>query len=147
MTSVSASPIHPLPDNQTRFFWDGAREGKLLVQRCDDCGHRQHPPGPVCRSCLSAGVTPIEVSGRGTVYTHTVTTHVFHPYFEDKVPYVLVVVELEEQQGLKLLSRMTDCAEDEVRIGMQVEVSFVDEGEGVVLPLFKPATARQEVAS
>jgi uncharacterized OB-fold protein len=142
MKSVSAPPVHPLADNLTRFFWEGAREGKLLAQQCADCGHRQHPPSPVCRSCLSDRVSPTELSGRGTVYTYTVTTHVFHPSFAEKVPYILVVVELEEQPGLKMLSRMTDCTEDDVRVDMEVEVRFTNEGEGVVLPLFAPVALR-----
>jgi uncharacterized OB-fold protein len=126
------------PNETTRFFWDGAREHKLLIQRCDECGFYIHWPRPLCPRCHSAKLTPTPLSGRGTVFTFTIVHHVFHPSFAEEVPYSLALVELEEQQGLRVLANIVDCPNDALRIGMPVEVTFEDREEGTV-PQFRPA--------
>jgi uncharacterized OB-fold protein len=123
----------PLPDLDTAFFWQGAREHKLLILHCDACDYWVHYPKPACPNCGGA-VQPKQVSGRGVVHTFTVT-HNPVPGFEP--PFAVVLVELEEQKGLRVVSNLADVPADEIEIGMPVEVAFVDAGEDVVLPLFK----------
>jgi uncharacterized OB-fold protein len=126
----------PQPDLDTAFFWNGTREHKLLILHCDECDHWVHYPKPACPSCGGA-VHPKPVSGRGVVHTYTIT-HAPVPGFEP--PFGVVLVELEEQKGLRVVSNLVDVPPDEIEIGMPVEVTFVDAGEDVVLPLFKRRT-------
>lgn len=131
---MSERPL-PLPDAATAFFWDGAREGRLMILRCNDCGTYLHPPRPVCRSCASSRLAPAHVSGRGTVYSFTVT-HRAVPGFT--TPFAVALVELEEQAGLRLVTNLAGVAPEDTRIGMEVEVVFEQVAGGVTLPLFAP---------
>jgi len=123
----------PQPDVDTTFFWEGAREHKLLILHCDECDHWVHYPKPACPVC-GGSVQPKQVTGRGVVHTFTIT-HNPVPGFEP--PFAVVLVELEEQKGLRVVSNLVDVAPEDIEIGMPVEVAFVDAGEDVVLPLFR----------
>lgn len=125
----------PSPSEITRFYWDSAREHKLVIQRCDDCGYYIHWPQVVCPRCQSDRLSPAEVSGRGTLYSFTIVHHVFHPGFAS--PYNLAIVELEEQAGLRLLTNILDCPNEALRVGLPVEVTFEDR-DGYALPQFRP---------
>ncbi len=139
MTPEAAQPRPTLPPTEiSRFYWDAARAHKLLIQRCDDCGHYIHWPQVSCPSCQSERLSPAEVSGKGTIYSFTIVHHLFHPAFADEVPYSLAIIELDEQPGLRLLTNIIDCPNDELSVGMAVEVTFQDQ-EGATLPQFKPA--------
>jgi uncharacterized OB-fold protein len=135
------SPPKPLPEALTAPFWEGANEGRLLIQRCQQCGTYIHLPRPICRNCLSFDLQYEQVSGRATLYSFTITYRAFHPYYVDKVPYVLASVDLVEQAGLRFLSRLTDVEEADLRIGMDLAVEFTDLEPGFAVPLFKPAGA------
>ncbi len=139
MTSEQRAALRPvLPPNEiTRFFWDAARQHKLVIQRCDGCGYYIHWPSVLCPRCNSDKLAPSEVSGRGTIFTYTIVHHVFAPIYADEVPYSLAIVELEEQPGLRMLARILDCPNESLRIGMPVEVTFED-FENVTLPQFRP---------
>lgn len=132
-------PPLPDPDDLTRFFWEGVKQHRLLILRCQECGNYIHYPRPICNKCLSMNLAPDQASGRGTLYSYTVTMQAFHPYFVDKVPYILAVVELSEQEGLKLTTNIIDCPENRLHIGMPVEVVFREVAPGFTLPLFRPA--------
>lgn len=123
----------PLPDAETAFFWEGARNRQLLILHCDACDWWIHYPKPACPRC-GGPVTPKPVSGLGVVHTYTIT-HSPVPGFDP--PFAVVLVELEEQPGLRLVSNLTGVAPDDIVIGMQVEVVFEESGD-VVLPLFTP---------
>ncbi len=138
MTPEAAQPRPTLPPTEiSRFYWDAARAHKLLIQRCDDCGHYIHWPQVSCPVCQSERLSPAEVSGKGTIYSFTIVHHLFHPAFADEVPYSLAIIELNEQPGLRLLTNIVDCPNDELSVGMPVEVTFQDQ-EGATLPQFKP---------
>jgi hypothetical protein len=124
----------PLPDEETAFFWKGLRSNQLLILRCAQCGYWIHYPKPRCPQCGGDDVAPQQVSGRGIVHTYTVT-HNAVPGFQP--PFAVVIVELEEQKGLRVVSNLIDVAPDDVRIGMPVEVVFRPVADGVTLPLFK----------
>jgi uncharacterized protein len=132
----SPAPPTPMLTADNRFFWEGAKEHKLMILRCDACGTYIHLPRPVCRKCLSFDLSPAEVSGRATLYSYTVTHKVFHPYVADKVPYIVATVELVEQPGLMLLTNIVGLDEADVQIGMALEVSFQPLGPETVLPVF-----------
>ncbi|HXA28417.1 MAG TPA: Zn-ribbon domain-containing OB-fold protein [Candidatus Angelobacter sp.] len=133
----AARPPRPLPelDLWNRAFWTGGAEGRLMIARCASCGYWLHPPGPVCPECLSREVGAQEVSGRGTVNTFTVNHQPWHPAFA--TPYVIALVELDEQPQLRLVTNLVDCDPAQLRIGMPVEVCF-EQVEDVFIPLFRP---------
>lgn len=121
----------------TEPYWAGARRGELLIQRCQACGHRWHPPLPRCPACHSADIAWTPVSGRGHVYTYTVVYHATHVAMADKVPYISALIELEE--GPRVLTNLRNCTEDEVRVGMPVRLRFEALTPEITLPQFEPA--------
>lgn len=128
----------PLLNAETRPFWTGGEVGELRMHRCDDCKRFFHPPAPVCRDCTSLNVTPTPVSGRGKVLTFTINHQAWTPEFTQ--PYVVAIIELEEQEGLRFLSNVVNCPPDAVEIGMAVTVLF-ENVEDVWIPLFEKAAA------
>lgn len=142
--AVAKRPPPGISDD-TRFFWDGARAGKLLIQRCKGCGLLRHPPGPVCPSCHSFEWDTVEASGRGTVYSFVVMHYPEVAPFDHPNPIVLV--ELEE--GTRLISQIVGTQPGEVQIGQAVQVEFNTFNDGeLVLPQFRlVAAAAQGVAA
>jgi uncharacterized OB-fold protein len=127
----------PQINDENRAFWTGGAEGELRIAHCANCGYYLHPPTPRCPKCWSEDVAPSAVSGRGSVYSYTINRQQWMPDLE--VPFVLAVVELDEQPGLRLITTLVDCGPEAVEIGMPVEVTFVARGEAFV-PLFRPAS-------
>jgi uncharacterized OB-fold protein len=129
----------PLPriDEESKGYWEACQRRELVVQRCGACGTLRHYPRALCPRCLSDAVEWVRCSGRGTVYTYTVTYQNQAPGFRDQLPYVLAYVELAE--GVRLLTNIVDCAPEAVRIGMPVAVVFEDATAAVTLPKFRPA--------
>jgi uncharacterized protein len=121
----------------TAPYWEAAREGRLVVQQCQDCRQVWHPPLPSCPHCHSANLGWLETRGAGTVYTCTVVRHPTHFAFADKIPYAIALVELAE--GPRLVTAITGCAPDEVRVGLPVHVVFRDVADGVTIPYFEPS--------
>jgi uncharacterized OB-fold protein len=130
-------PIPQITD-ENGAFWTGGRNGELLIVRCSACGYYVHPPSPRCPQCLSDQVEPSSVSGRGTVYSYTINRQAWVPGLE--VPFVIAIVELDEQPGLRLMTNIVDCPPEDVEIGMPVEVAFVERGE-VFVPVFHRVAA------
>jgi len=124
----------PTTAGDTAAFWTGGHAGRLLITTCEDCGHRAHPPHPRCRSCFSERVAPAPVSGRATVYSFTINRQAWSAGLE--VPYVIAVVELDEQPGLRLLTNIVGCPVEAVAIGDAVEVAFIARGAASV-PVFR----------
>jgi uncharacterized OB-fold protein len=120
---------------ENAFFWRAGEARVLRFMRCRSCGFYIHPPLPICRVCKSRDVQDEPVSGRGTVLTYTVNRHVWEAGLE--APYVIAIVELSEQRGLRLTTNIVNCQLDEVRIGMPVHVVF-ERYDDVWLPLFEP---------
>ncbi|KKC03667.1 Zn-ribbon domain-containing OB-fold protein [Mycobacterium nebraskense] len=107
----------------------------LLIEYCDNCARWVHPATNKCRAC-GGPLVARPVSGRGTVFTYTVNHHPYNP--EIPVPYVIAIVELAEQQGLRVAANIVDCEPDSVRCGMPVDVR-PEKGSGGA-PQFAPAT-------
>jgi uncharacterized OB-fold protein len=141
--SSAVIPPRPAEDSLTAFFWQGARDGKLLILRCRQCQSYIHWPRPVCRFCLATDLSPAEVSGRGRLHTYTSATQAFHPYFLERVPYIIATVELEEQPGLMMVSNLVGVEPMAVQPNMLVEVLYREVAPGLTLPLFEPATTRR----
>ena len=141
MTADSTRPVNaptsgrigPWSNQDTQFFWDGARARKLLIQQCVSCDKLRHPPGPMCPFCHSLDWKTLEASGRGALYSYTVLHHPSAPGFDG--PAVGVIVELEE--GVRVVSNLVDGDVADLRIGELLGVVFVDQSEGYTLPLFR----------
>lgn len=139
MTTARSEWNKPLPTvvGETKPYWDYCRRGELLIQRCDKCGEYQFYPRGICANCWSDdSIRWVQASGRGTVWTYTVTYQNRTPGFAEGVPYVLAVVELEE--GVKMFTNIVDCNPRELTIGMAVEVTFVRATDQITVPYFKP---------
>lgn len=122
----------PQPSNLTAPHWDGARQHKLMVQKCDDCAGYTFIPRPVCHHCFSPNLKWVESSGKGTVYSYTIVHRPPDPSFE--APFCIAIIELEE--GWHMTSNIVGSPVEEIRTGLPVEVEFLDVGE-MTLPAFK----------
>jgi len=130
---------HPQPsaNEETRAYWEGATRGELVLQRCRACGRVQHRPRALCVSCLSDAIEHFVASGRGRVYTFTVTHQNGARGFREALPYVLAYVELDE--GPRVLSNIVGCDPRAVAIGMEVRATFASSADGYAVPCFCPA--------
>jgi uncharacterized OB-fold protein len=126
--------LAPAVTFDTRFFWDGLKDHKLLIQQCSGCGVLRHPPRPMCPHCNSLSWDAIESSGRGEVFSFVMPQHPPYPWFE--YPYIVVLVDLEE--GVRLVSNLCDVNPGDVSIGMAVRVFYEHFEDGLVLPQFRP---------
>jgi uncharacterized OB-fold protein len=129
----------PLPrvDEESKGFWEACQRHELYLQRCGGCGALRYYPRALCPRCLSDATEWVLSSGRGTVYTYTVTHQNQAPGFRETLPYVLAYVELDE--GVRMLTNIVGCDPNIVKIGMPVEVAFEDVTPEATLPKFKPA--------
>jgi uncharacterized OB-fold protein len=125
----------PIVTDDSAVFWDAAARGRLVAQRCGGCGALRHPPRPMCPHCRSLEVEEAVLSGRGTVYSYAVLHHPQHPAFD--YPVLGALVDLDE--GIRLVSNLTDVAPEDVRIGMRVAVHFVPTAGDAAVPVFRPA--------
>jgi len=127
--------LAPTTTPDSKFFWDGLNDGKLLIQRCTGCRTLRHPPRPMCPRCNSLEWDAIEASGRGTVYSFVMPRHPPWPWFEGQT-YIVALIELEE--GTRILSNLRDVDPAAVTIGMPVEAFFERFDGRVTLHQFRP---------
>ena len=134
---MTAQPSRATPaiTDLTRPFWDAAKQGRLVIQRCGDCRYYNHPPKEACDNCLSTGLAFEHVSGRGRVWSWTVMHQKSVAGFDDAVPYLTALVELEEQPMLLLVTNRPGATLGAFSIGDPVHVIFEDNGV-FVLPQF-----------
>jgi uncharacterized OB-fold protein len=122
--TTQPSRAAPAVTDLTRPFWDAAREGRLAIQRCADCRYYNHPPKDACDNCLSTNLTFEDVSGRGSVWSWTVMHQKSVAGFEDAVPYLTALVELDEQPMLLLVTNLPGVTLGAFKIGDRVHVTF-----------------------
>ncbi|KGH25241.1 Zn-ribbon domain-containing OB-fold protein [Comamonas testosteroni] len=134
---VAAPKIkRPAPgvSDDNRFFWEGLKEGKLLIQRCKSCGDLHHPPGPVCPKCHSFDWDTVQASGKGTVYSFVVMHYPEVPPFDHPNPIGLV----ELQEGVRVIAQLVGVKPGEVQIGQKVQVEFNTFDGDLTLAQFRP---------
>jgi uncharacterized protein len=140
VSSVEPSPPLPCPppivSPEARPFWEGAAEGRLMLQRCSACATVVWYPRGVCPACGSLSLDWFETTGRGTVYSFTVNRRGAGDY-GGIGPYVLAYVELDE--GPRMLTNIVNCDPADVKIGGSVRAVFHPTGEGTALVRFEPA--------
>jgi uncharacterized protein len=127
----------PLLDDDNREFWTSGESGSLRLPFCTSCVRWVFPPVRRCPTCgRETEYRPL--SGKGRVFTYTVNHHPFNP--EVNVPYVIAIVELAEQEGLRFTTNVVHCPPEAVTIGLPVRVLFEPHGE-IFVPLFEPDPA------
>jgi uncharacterized OB-fold protein len=134
---MSERPFRVLPrvTPQNEHFWRGGARGRLQFLRCRDCALYVHPPQPVCPACLTKNLAVEAVSGRATVATFTLNHQPWVPAPDH--PYVIAIVEIDEQPSVRLMTNVVHCPPEGVYIGMPVRVVF-EQHDDVYLPLFEP---------
>jgi len=134
-------PDRPVPriTPEARPYWDGAREGRLVIPRCRACGAAFMYPRVACPSCGSRDVGWIEASGRGRLHSFAIAHQILNRAFKAKPPVILAMVELEE--GPRLLTNLVNAPADPaaLRCDMPVRVVFQTLTAEVTLPVFEPA--------
>lgn len=138
MTMPPAGRPMPRMDGLTREFYGWCGRGQLRFQRCASCGAWRHVPREMCAQCGDFEWSWARSAGRGHVYTWTTVERPMHPAFAGDAPYAVVVVEMDE--GVRLASTVTNCAPEDLAIGMPVRVVFDASGD-VTLPRFERVSA------
>ncbi|MCT7657070.1 Zn-ribbon domain-containing OB-fold protein [Mycobacterium deserti] len=141
--------LAPSPTAESREFWTGGRRGELMICRCHACGRYYHPPAPACWRCRSTDVAPQRASGRATVAAYTVNRQPWIPGLDP--PYIVAMVELDDEPDVRLITNVVDVSLDDIRVGLPVEVFFEDwtdpsgdQDTRVWLPLFRPVSPRED---
>ena len=130
----------PLPTitDENRGFWEGAKQGKLTMQKCGECGHIRYPISHVCPDCLSYEFAWTPLSGRGEVFSYVVFHQLYNKAFADDIPYNVAMVQLEE--GPRMFSNIVDVDSndgDAVTIGDKIEVVFEQATPEIAIPKFR----------
>jgi uncharacterized protein len=145
MTAEPSKPYRgalPRPTPETKPFWDGAKQHRLMLPWCKACGRAHFFPRNCCPHCFGFDLEWRQASGRGKLHTYVIN-HKPARGFEDKVPYVIAVVELEE--GPRMMSNLVmdgTPTPEKLPIDMDLEVCFDDVTAEVTLPKFRIAGAR-----
>ena len=129
-----AKPL-PVITEESRPFWEGCRQGKLMLQYCSQCQHYQFYPRLYCVQCGMATPEWVEVSGRGVVYSYTIIRQNKSPQFTNDTPYNVALVQLAE--GPRMLSNIVDIPLSEIRVDMPVMIVFDAVTDAIALPRFK----------
>jgi len=124
----------PTPTPDTQPYWDGLMAGKLVLQRCADCGTVRHYPRPVCDHCYSMNAEWFEASGEGNVHSWTETHYAFHPGFKGDLPYLLLTVDLKE--GVRMQAQARGITIQDVKVGMKVKVQAERVKDDLALAVF-----------
>jgi uncharacterized OB-fold protein len=129
----------PTPEGLNAEFYAHCNEERLCFQRCTACGRWRHLPRLMCARCGSSDWEWAQSSGRGRIYSWTVTHQPMHPAFAGEAPYAVVVVELEE--GVRMVSGLRNLPPDEIELDVPVEVTFERISDEIALPYFQPRGA------
>jgi uncharacterized protein len=133
----ATSPPVPGPYPNEAFFWEALRNHEFHLLRCQNCGHFVHYPRPICDRCQSLDLKPEAVTGRGSLYSYTTIMQAGHPYFVDKVPYIIGVVDIEEEPGIRVAGGI-DATEGELQCDIPVEILYKDITNQLTLAFFRP---------
>ena len=120
---MSGKPA-PVPNADTKPFWDACNEGRLIYQSCRSCGHTQFYPRAICVNCEGRDLDWLDATPAGTVHTFTVVHRAPTPAFREDAPYVLALIDLDD--GFRMMMNVVDCDPEAVEIGMAVRIVFED---------------------
>ena len=129
----------PVPNEWTKPFWDAAKRHVLELQRCQSCGHFQHPPYATCTQCVSTDLKFEPVRGVGAIYAYTIMYHTGDKRFASAVPYASIIVELDDAPGALLAGNLPEAEYTEAKVGRRVEIAFERLNDDITLPQFRLA--------
>ena len=118
-------------------FWESARRHELVVYGCQNCGSL-YSQTTECIACDSPHMEWVKVIGKGQVFTFCVYQQAFNPAWQEDIPYNVAYVKLDE--GPLLIANIVGCSNDDIRVGMPVQVVFDDVSDEVTLPKFTPVS-------
>jgi uncharacterized protein len=134
---IPTGPDRPVVDADSESWWAAVQDHRLIVNACAACGRNSLYIRPFCPHCWSEEVSLTPATGRARLYTWSVVHQNAAP-FDARTPYVLAMVDLEE--GPRLMTVIEDCAVDDLRADMQLEIAFRDDEDGFTVPVFRPDT-------
>ncbi len=138
MTQQYSKPI-PSPQGESDYYWQKAKEHELWLRKCEDCGQAYFYPRDISPCCFSKNTSWIQASGNATLYTYGIVQRAPHPGFRDDVPFVTAIVELEEGPRMATNIVIDEPSEDNLKVGMALQVTFEDITDEIALPKFRPA--------
>ena len=130
--------LQPRPTAEEHEFWAGAGRGELRIQHCTTCGLHQHYPRLLCSHCGKETLEWVTASGNGTVYSYTVIRQNGVPPFNERLPFVVATIDLDEA-GARMIAAMPDVAPDAAQIGMRVRATFRPAADDLGFVDFAPA--------
>lgn len=135
----SAPGIAPLPDRDSRPFWEAVERGELVVQLCVRCGRRQYPPMPVCARCHSSELTWTLGPEGGRLYSWVVVHHPISEIYAAEVPFAVGLVECDD---FRMVVRMAGDP-DGLAVDMEVALGVSGSGGNLMLTGRRSTTARE----
>jgi uncharacterized OB-fold protein len=127
----------PVKTEENAPYWESAKRHALEMQRCGDCGRFRYPVAMFCPFCLSDKTEWQLISGKAAVYSFIIVHQRYDPSFANDLPYNVAVVELDE--GPRLVTNIVGIANDQIRVGMPLMISYDDVTDEFTLPKFRPA--------
>ena len=124
----------PDPDENSVEFWEGLKQGKLLLQVCGVCTQTNYPPMVMCSGCAGFDFEWREAEGGGVLYSYVVTHQPIHPSLVDYTPFLTALIELDE--GPRVTSNIINIAPEQAEIGMRVKLELFQVNSEITLPLF-----------
>ena len=132
MTATAERQIPaPLINPENARFYEAAKEGKLLVGKCNDCAEYHFYPRVLCPHCFSERTEWVPAKGSGVIYTYSTMRRGV------PAPYTIAYVTLDE--GVSMMTNIVDCDPDMLKIGARVKVVFKPAEDGTPVPVFTPA--------
>jgi uncharacterized OB-fold protein len=126
--------IWPTINDVAAPFYEGMRNKKVMIQQCESCQTCLPPAQVRCDACGSDALKWVESPGLGDIYSFVVFHRSFHPFFDDKLPYTVALVELDEGPRLQAIFTGHDCV-----VGMKVQPAFMDVVGKHTLLAYQPA--------
>ena len=126
----------PVVNGDTAPYWEYCKKHELRMQKCKQCGYIRFPASIVCPKCHAMEAEWEKLSGKGTVFSFIVYRLAYHPAYQNDIPYVVAIIQLDE--GPRMESNVTGCEVEDVKIDMPVEVYFDDVTDTISLPKFRP---------
>jgi len=138
-TAAAAGAQRPLPEITplTEPFWSALRERRLVVQRCNACGTLRFPPEAGCFECGSMNSSWSEMSGRATLWSWTIGYPPLLPFFAERAPWPVAVVQLDE--GPRLVTNIVDVPVEDYAVGLSLVADYEDIADDVTLVVFRRA--------
>lgn len=138
MADIANKPL-PVITDLTRPFWAAAKEGRLVMQKCANCGTVNFHPKPWCIECGSRDLEWTDIKPKGTVYSYTIshTVAMNFPGWKDDLPVLLGLIDLDD--GARMYAQVTHCSPEDIHIGMRVSAYFEAISEEAGIPKFRPA--------